>query len=205
MSGLARHPGAGQLALLAGGDVGWRERVALWWHARGCKRCAALLREYRGAREALRSEALAGVEMESGEWARLEAEMRANIRLGLAAGAIVDEGRGETLPALGEGMRWPAAVVVASLLAVVVSGWYLRRPAAPVADVWTWNEGPGVEMLLEAGDEGIAMSEREGALTLLRPVAQSATMAVDMGGSARAQYVDGETGQVTIHQVYADE
>jgi hypothetical protein len=68
-------------------------------------------------------------------WNRLAAEMKANIRLGLAAGECV---RGERTPSL-SGMFQSlsdarALTACASVMALVAAGLFLQRPA-PVAPV----------------------------------------------------------------------
>lgn len=198
------HPDAGRLALFAGGDLPWIELGLVWLHVASCARCRGDVEEFQEVSDTLAEENERAIEEFPESWQRLEAEMRANIRLGLAAGAIVGEPSSDDVPLTAPSLapRWEMAVVVASLLIVLTSGWYLRRPAR-VAPLIAETERPSV--VLEAQDAGIGIQEKEGTMTLLRPASQSATVAVDFGAGARAQYVDGETGQVTIHQVYVDE
>lgn len=204
MKGWSSHPDAGRLALFAGSDLPWLERGMVWMHVASCSRCRGEVEAFQEASEVLADENERTLEEFPESWQRLEAEMRANIRLGLAAGAIVDEPGREPRPDKEPAMApsWEMAVVAASLVIVLASGWYLRRP---VSNVPTIAEVERPAVVVEAQDAGIGIQEKEGGMTLLRPASQSATVAVDFGAGARAQYVNGETGQVTIHQVYVDE
>lgn len=194
MSG-RKHPDSGLLALCAGGDLPWLDALRVKWHARRCGRCAAELQGFRAAREALKRQ---WDEIPEGmEWERLAAEMTANIHLGLSAGAVVDSAFGARIAVPG-GLSWrrTAAVVFASFAFVLAGGWLLKGPAP--------GGGAGVGVSVEARGEGLVVEQAGSALTLLGPAGEAAESEVDFGGSARARYVDAETGQVTIHHVYAD-
>lgn len=183
-----KHPGAEDLALYAGGELGAIGRLRVAVHAASCQECRREIEQLRGAREALREEAR---RLPEGlDWKTLEAEMKANIRLGLAAGAIVDRA-GEQPERLG----WRAAAGLALATAVVVTGWFLNVPRPGQATQ------PGV--VLEATQAGLELKENGRALTMLEPASTAVTYSVSAGGALRARYVDGETGQVTITNVYA--
>jgi hypothetical protein len=190
------HPDAGMLALCAGGDLPLSQAVRVRWHAWRCESCAVELRAFTEARAALKAES---DEMPKGiDWEPLAAEMKANIHLGLAAGAVVD--RAEDAGAgWGAAPPWrrTAAVVFASLSFVIVSGWLLNRPQPTPVDI-------AGGAYVEARGEGLVVEQAGSALTLLGPDGRPAESEVDFSGSARARYVDAETGQVTIHHVYAE-
>jgi hypothetical protein len=192
-----QHPETGLLALCAGGDLPLAQTVRVRWHAWRCESCAAELRAFAEARRAaLRA---GSEEMPEGiEWEPLAAEMKANIHLGLAAGAVVDRAN-DTSAEWGPALPWrrTAAVVFASLSFVIVSGWLLNRPQPAPADVASGAH-------VEARGEGLVVEQAGSALTLLGPDGRAAESEVDFSGSARARYVDAETGQVTIHHVYAE-
>src|SRR6202789_3298642 len=78
------HPRENDLALLAGGEAGHIRRFLLGRHVRNCADCQETVAEYRELRAGL-----AGVELPDLNWNFLAADMRANIRLGLEAGACV--------------------------------------------------------------------------------------------------------------------
>jgi len=188
-----RHPGEIELALYSGGDLGILERWRIRRHAARCDSCRRGLEAFAAARAGLRE--AAGELPEGVRWPALAAEMQANIRLGLAAGECVESG--QELP---ERLGWRAAVVLASLTAVVVTGWWLNvpRPGVPAANSLVAGRG----IVLEATQGGIELKEDGRVLTLLHPAAETVTYSVDAQGALRARYVDSETGQVTINHVY---
>src|ERR1019366_4000250 len=81
---MMNHPGENELALLAGGEAGRIQRFLLDRHVRACADCQEKIAEYRE----LRSE-LGELQLPDLNWNFLAADMRANIRLGLEAGACV--------------------------------------------------------------------------------------------------------------------
>jgi hypothetical protein len=182
-----KHPDAEQLALYAGGELGAFRRWRAGAHLAACEPCRREVNAFRDARLRLRDEA---AELPAGlEWASLAGEMKANIRLGLIAGAIVEPGA-RTPQRLG----WRAAAGVALATVVVLTGWFLNvpRPGQPT---------PGV--VLEATEAGLELRENGRALTMLQPASATVTYTVNAERSMRARYVDSDTGQVTITNVYA--
>lgn len=125
------------------------------------------------------------------DWERLAAEMTANIKLGLAAGAVLDEREAPVPPV--ESFGWRAAVVVASFGLVLVSGWWLGR--AP---------GQDTGLVLTTRSHGIAWQQRGARLEMLTPPEQRVTFSAQLDGGASASFVDAETGQVTITHVAAE-
>jgi hypothetical protein len=121
--------------------------------------------------------------------------MRANIRLGLAAGQCV---RAAETPLretpLFNGAR--AAVAFASIVVLLVTGLVLQHPTPSLA------KDDGVEKTLN----GIQVSEGGRAFRLLHAGAEEkdVTYLVGAQGSLRARYVDPETGYVTINNVYVE-
>ncbi|QOY91002.1 hypothetical protein [Paludibaculum fermentans] len=190
------HPGPEQLALFAGNDLNFWPALQVRIHLYGCAQCASEVAVLRSARQELHDRA--DELPEDLDWSLLEAEMSANIRLGLSAGAIV--GRPVVLePApVPEAAGWRLAVVLASLSFVAAAGWWLRNPAnlRPIAD-------PAAAVLSEARPDGLALQNHGAALTLLNHSKQPAVTTVSWDGGARASFVDSETGQVTIHHVSA--
>ncbi len=85
------HPEESELALLAGGECGRVSRFLLRRHVARCERCASVLESFEVVRLGLSTinaqfgadNAQFGAEPLDFEWGALEAEMRANIRLGL--------------------------------------------------------------------------------------------------------------------------
>lgn len=188
-----RHISEMDLALASAGDLGLAGRLRVWFHARRCGQCAAALAQYAEVSRALRDSS--GDDLLSpGAWAELSREMTANIRLGLAAGRIVDP-QPETRALTPDPAGWRVAVVMATLTVVLASGWLLRRPV-PIQG--------GPEMLsavAEASAEGVGIHEGQAGLMLLSPDRESSVMLAGTSGGARARFIDEQTGQVTIHHV----
>jgi len=74
------------LALYASGDVSLWQRAAIHLHVRQCERCREVVNEFRGDAKILRDASAALPE--GVDWARLSAEMTANIRVGRAMHSI---------------------------------------------------------------------------------------------------------------------
>jgi hypothetical protein len=185
-----KHPTQATLALHSGGDLGPVSRWRTDRHLGRCEQCREKVAAFLGLREVLADLN----ETPEISWKRLASEMRANIRLGLAAGECV---RAEDKPlrhSLCSGAR--AAVAVASVLALVVTGLVLEHP----------GPGPAVVdgVVVQSTRDGIQVREGDRSLQLLHPSAQPVTYSVGAQGSMRARYVDPETGYVTINNVYAE-
>ena len=190
------HPSTKDLALLAGGELGPWRRWRIDRHAAACPDCAGRLRAFEADRQRLRA---ARQDLPPGfDWERMAAEMTGNIRVGLAAGACV----GPAAAPKASRPRWRRAALVAPvaipvivlLVAGVVSLRPGRRPAAT-----PWVEGT----VVEATGGGIELRQGDQMLSLRHPSGGDVSFAVNAQGTVRARYIDEETGQVTIHNVYA--
>src|SRR5258705_319284 len=80
-----KHPNQATLALHAGGDLGWWSSQRTERHVRRCERCRDDLSRFQSVREIASDLS----EIPEIPWNRVAAEMKANIRLGLAAGECV--------------------------------------------------------------------------------------------------------------------
>lgn len=181
-----KHPGAEDLALYAGGELGALDRWRLSAHLAACDGCRGEVEAFRQTRQRLREEA----ELPAGfDWASLETEMQANIRLGLAAGRIVTP-----VPAAPQRLGWRAAAGLALATAVVLTGVFLNLPQPN-------RQTQGI--VLEATDAGLELRENGRTLTMLQPASTTVTYTVNAEGSMRARYIDSDTGRVTITNVYA--
>jgi anti-sigma factor RsiW len=194
-----KHPDQASLALHAGGDLGFFARWRIERHLAGCDRCRDEVDAFVATREIIPDLA----EIPEVPWNRLAAEMRANIRLGLEAGECVRSG---DVPLRQTpwftGVR--AAVALASVAALLVTGIVLERPApnplTAAADEIT---------VVQATDDGIQVRRGAQSLGLMNPdrldPQQRVTYSTDAQGSMGARYVDPDTGNVTINRVqYAD-
>ena len=180
------HPVENDLALLAGGEAGRIRRFLLDRHVRTCADCQETVAEYRALRSELSEPGLPDL-----NWNFLAADMRANIRLGLEAGACVRST---------QGFRWwspGVAIGFASVALLLASGFFLRdlRFHKPVAEDAT--------PVLQFTKSGVEIREGGNSLTLLHHRGDAAAnQTVSARGDISARYIDGETGSVTINNVY---
>ncbi len=186
---MSKHPSEETLALYAGGDLGWWARWTAERHIAGCEACQAEVAAFRNCAAAM---AELG-DVPELNWSRIAAEMRANIRLGLDAGECVAAYDRQAPVPLFNGARVLAAAT--GLAALLATAFVLQRPAPRMAGV----EG----VVLEATGAGIERKEGFQALTLRHRSAEGITYTVGAQGLLRARYVDGDTGAVTINNVYA--
>ena len=188
------HPDQTILALYAGQDLGWFRRRRTQRHLARCRECRGELQAFVSARGNL----VALNELPAISWNRLAIEMRANIRLGLAAGECV---RGERMASpLGlfgifSGAR--ALAACASVMALVTAGLFLERPTPPAPPAIA-SDGA----VLRATANGIELNQGGQTLSLLHVRSVDVTYSAGAQGSMRAGYVDSDTGNVTINNVY---
>lgn len=188
-----KHLGDRTLALLAGGDAGWLESVRARHHVDRCAECRASLSLLRSA--IAESRGLAEELPPSVDWDALSREIHGNIRVGLEAAACV------AVRPVRSPVDWRAAVSIGALTAVALVGWVLNSPGRvvqPLARV----ETPAASVLVTPA--GIEISDGRQGVSMLNPRAGRVTYALDPRG-ARAQYVDAETGQMTITRVMLPE
>jgi hypothetical protein len=190
-----KHPSEATLALHAGKDLGVLARWRVERHLAGCDRCRDEVEAFRAVRE------IAPELAETPElaWNRLAAEMKANIRLGMAAGECV---RSEAAPVHLHPVRgFRPAMAAVSLVVLAAAGILLERP----------RPSPRVAMqegfVVQHTADGIQVQEGGRGFGLLHTAVRDArevTYTVGAQGSMRARYVDPETGNVTINNVYAE-
>lgn len=181
------HPHENDLALFAGGELGYFRRRRVERHVAACDRCRSEVDEFSEMRSGL-----TGLrEIPNVHWERLSGEMRANIRLGLEAGACVpDFGSNPFSPA----RAWAA---YAGLLAFLfLAFWIGRTGPSPVSDETT------DAVVLAATGNGIELKHAGSSLSLMHGRAGDVTLSVSAQGAMRARFVDSDTGQVTINNVY---
>lgn len=186
-----KHPSQATLALLAGGDLGPFARWKAQRHVARCADCRDEVTAFEGVREI--STDLQ--EIPEISWQQLSAEMTANIRLGLSAGECVRQPESPLRDS-----RWftgaRAAVAFASMIALVVTGMVLERPAPHRFAV---PEG----RVAEATAWGIQLSENGESIGLKHAGVQNVTATVSANGGVRERYVDPDSGNVTVNIVDA--
>lgn len=207
-----KHTSQADLALYSARDLAPWKRAWIGVHVSGCRECRHQVAAFRTGRERLRTmsdELPLGV-----SWDRLSAEMAANIRVGLAAGECVASR--PTRHGIPSG--WRIAGAVAGFSALLVFAWWLNMPAAQTASLeramkaiangreWQARQMMGMEegsSLVQASADGIELRQNGSALTLSQKGARPVSVSLNTQGSARARYIDSDTGQVTITSVYA--
>jgi hypothetical protein len=185
------HPSETSLALHASGDLGVWARWKISHHAVHCEECRTRIDAFRSAREQLRDE-MAELPPEV-NWGRLAGEMKANIHLGLVAGECVAQIQPEPRPLFGR-----LTAVAAPALLLVLVGLLLQHPQ-PRPAAAPWVDGT----LIEANRGGIEMRQGDRMMSLRHPEAEDVTNLVSVEGGLRASYVDSQTGQITIQNLYA--
>jgi hypothetical protein len=187
------HPNEIRLSLYAGGELALLERGRTGFHVQRCENCRLKVEAMQVASAALRR---AANELPGGlNWDRLAAEMTGNIRVGLAAGECIS-----VPPRKGDRLGWRAAAVVASATLLIMTAWWLNIPPSRRSAA----NSNVVRLEVTASGSGIELKQNGAALTLLNQSAGSgSTVFVSSPGSLRARYVNAETGQMTINNVYA--
>ena len=189
-----KHPSQEILALQASGDLGPVERWKTSLHLKGCPTCRDEVAAYAEMREILPELN----QIPEVPWNRIAAEMRANIHLGLAAGACVGEiaepasAKPSFVPLFGAAR---ATLAFGGVLAVLVAGFVLQHPRPVVAS----------EPMVQSTRDGIQRSVGDQSFGLMNSAGvQSVTYSVNAQGSLGARYVDPETGNVTMTKVYVE-
>jgi hypothetical protein len=184
------HPKETELALLASGELSLPRRWQLGRHLSGCTACQTTVNNFTEIRTATLAEDLPP-ELTAGQWEALAREMRANIRLGLEAGECVREvattGRWNFRPAL----------AMACLLLLLATGLALRqrKGSSTPASAHAVPE-------LASSEDGIEFRSGQTSLMLLNRGGVVADQTVSTQGEIRSRYIDGDSGAVTINNVY---
>ncbi len=199
------HPGNEVLALYSRGDLSWRQRWSVRKHVQRCRQCSYQVEQFKSATAALRQkateESLAGSEPIA-NWSALEREMVGNIKVGLDAARCIEKvGRSRST-------GWRVALTTGLLSVVLTAGWIMNIPAAQrghledslrrITGLYPAPAAGGT--VVETTPNGIAVRSQGATLTLLNP--SSATVSLSGASAVGARYIDDETGQITITNVY---
>lgn len=199
----AVHPRLETLALYSTGDLPWRIRWQTGSHVKRCGDCEQQVFLFRSATAELRHEAetetLTSFEAIA-DWTRLEREMLGNVGVGVAAARCIDKvGRSRTLLSKGS--------FAAALMALFVAGWATHIPreqtahlTASLRHVLGLDRPQITGTIVRTTPDGIAVRAQGATLTMMHP--RSAVVSVSGASAVEARYVDEETGQVTITNVY---
>ncbi len=198
------HPSAEMLALYGTADLPLMERWKIRRHLSVCEHCEREFSIFRASSAELKrlasTQTLTGFEAIA-DWSRLEREMVGNIVVGLDAARCVDR-RPATRSLL---FKFAAAT---GMFVLFVLGWVTRVPAGEASHVFSVvrhafsknltheYQGP----ILRSLPDGIVVGSQDSSLTILHPAA--AVVSVSGTSGVEARYVDDETGQVTITDVY---
>lgn len=198
------HPAVSTLALYSGGDLPWAERWRLGRHIQRCPECEQQLSRFRSGREQFQreagSETLTAFEAIA-DWNRLEREMLGNIAVGVAAARCVDK--------VGRGRAVLSRIAIASgLLGLFVAGWVTHIPKDQTLHLFaSLQRLMGAERpqqvagtVVRTLPDGIAVRTQGATLMIMHP--QTAVVSLSGPAAVAARYVDEETGQVTIANVY---
>jgi hypothetical protein len=182
-----RHPNEATLALHSSGDLGWFAGWKTQRHVAHCARCQEEVADFREMRAILPGLA----DLPDVQWNRIGAEMRANIRLGLAAGECVRESAPmEASPLFGKAR---AVLAFAGVFTLIVTGLLLVRPTPPVMAANPMAQATRNGIQLRTGDQGFS---------LMHAGARDVINTASAGATIGARYVDPQTGYVTMTKLY---
>jgi hypothetical protein len=192
-----KHPSESELALYAAGDLSWAKQKFTSRHVSQCGACQSVVVEYSEFRPTVREFPKLPSHV---QWSRLEAEMSANIHLGLEAGQCVSQ-RLTTRPGIKMPVRFGGApswhrigIACAVLCTAAGIGFMIEHPPSLA--------GPPVTgTVLEASERGLQISEGAQTLRLLNTSGTEVSRTVGARGQVDARYLD-PNGYVTVSQVY---
>ncbi len=197
------HPAPEVLALLARRDLPLLSYLRVRSHVRQCQACEQQVLLITSAvgelkREAA-SETLTAFEAIA-DWKVLEREMLGNIGVGVSAARCIDKVRGKP--------KWlTRGLVAAGLSALFVGGWLSHIPPAETSHLVSsltrfagLERSPRPANVVRTTANGIAVRSEGVTLTILHPPA--ARVSFSGNSSVEARYIDEDTGQLTITNVY---
>jgi hypothetical protein len=201
------HPTAEELALLLGGDMPYVRRWQIQNHVNHCAECEQEFERYQASQGELRrladAEMLTGFEA-IGDWDRLQREMTGNIHVGLAAARAIGKSSHRRL------RKFRFAALAAGLTVLFIAGWLLNVPAEDSNRIMSalrsaWS-GPQVAagIILRTTPHGVSVRSQGAILTVLHPSSSNVTASFSGSSSVAMRYVDEDTGQVTIANVYGE-
>lgn len=185
------HPDLVALVLHASGDLRGVARLQLGWHLRHCSVCRNEVDGFRALRAELRQAAGQQAFASLPHWKRMEREMIGNITVGVAAARCI-EGIGRKRVFFSRAV-WACVAVTVLFIGFWVTRLIERRDVRP-------NSQQFAGTIVETTPGGIAVRTAGASLTILHPA--SAVVSLGRGPGLAASYIDQETGEVTITNVY---
>jgi hypothetical protein len=197
------HPGAETLALYSRGDLPFFIRLRIRQHVSHCLECESEISLFVAARAELNRESsdqtLTGFEAIA-DWRSLEREMVGNIAVGVAAARCIDK--------VGRRHIWLGRISVSTAaIALLIVGWMTHIPNRDTRQLETTiRRIVGLDRpvitgtVVQSTPDGISVRTQQATLTILHPA--SAVISVSGNSAMAARYVDEDTGQVTITNVY---
>lgn len=197
------HPPLAMIALYTRGELPVISRSRVRRHMLSCADCQHEARLFSEATIELRREAvtetLTAFEAIA-DWSVLEREMFGNIVVGLAAARCIEN--------VGRKRVWlPRIAVAGGLCALFAGGWMAHIPreqttrlAASLSRSIGFHPAPRPSNIVQATPTGIAVRSDGVTLTILHP--SSAVVSVSGSSSVEARFIDEDTGQLTITNVY---
>ena len=195
-----RHFSEHEAALASTGDLPFLLKLQSQTHCLVCPSCRARVEDYRSDRSRV-DLAVDGFELPRAiKWEQLEAEMLGNIRLGLDIDAIH---QGAGIKTEERFIPWRAAVAIAAMTVIVMTGWFLTGPGSrPAISAVAQVRSGG--MLLRGDENGVGVESRGSGMILRNVASRSNRIEVGLEGSVRSSVVDQDSGQVTVSQIYVE-
>jgi hypothetical protein len=197
------HPAPEILALYSRGDLPLFSRVRVKAHLLECAACEHQIALFTSSLRELKREAttetLTAFEAIA-DWNTLEREMLGNIVVGVAAARCIEK--------VGRKRVWaPRLAIGAGLSLLFVAGWITHIPseqtshlAGTLSHFVGFRQPTRVTNYVQATPSGIAVRSEGVTLTILHP--PGAVVSLSGNSSVEARYVDEDTGQLTITNVY---
>ncbi len=197
------HPTSEFLALYSRGDLPLFVRLRVRSHITECAQCEHQVSLFGSTVAELKREAstetLTAFEAIA-DWHRLEREMLGNIVVGVAAARCIEK--------VGRKRTWfPRLAIGACLAALFAAGWITHIPREETRHLTSsllhfagFRTPALLANVVETTSNGIAVRSQGVTLTILHP--STAVVSLSGNSSVEARYVDEDTGQLTINNVY---
>lgn len=195
-----KHPSIETLALFAGGELPFLQQWSTRRHVHGCDSCQSEVRAFHEASRAAVSET--EIMPEGVHWESLSAEMRANIHLGLEASEAISAYKPVEPPTM-PSLSWSTVAFGAAMACVAM---YLYWNAAVRQQEQLAALRSPAPVVVNASREGVGISDGARELLLPNPKDSESVVLVTVStsGAAATRYVDQDSGQITVNNVYLD-